>query len=436
MNKEKLVVVGSGISGLSASFFLSHKFDVCLLEKNNYLGGHTRTKKIEEDNNLYNIDTGFIVFNENNYPDLISFFNFLNIETANSDMSFSYCLKKLNFEYGGSNFRSLFAQPKNFLSLKFIFLINEIRKLYNDCNNFIFDKSYENLTIEEFLEKKGYSNDLKNLHIYPMISSIWSCNQNNIKNFPFVSFLNFFKNHGLFKLKKRPIWKYVVGGSKVYVDKLVEKKYFDYQTNCLVKKIIRNKDKIIIQTNKQKEIVADKLVLATHADQSLSILEKPSEIEKKILSQFKYTKNEAFLHSDDNFMPNNKAAWSSWNFISNNKDNKKFSLTYWMNNLQKIKSKKNYFVTINPELTPKSKLDFTIFEHPIFDLNTIKAQQNLSLIQGNLNTYYCGSYCGYGFHEDGIQSAAFIAKKLNINLPWKRNKDFENRLYYNNKFYD
>ncbi len=435
MSKRKLAVIGSGISGLSASFFLSSKYDVQLLEKNDYLGGHTRTKEIKEENTLFNIDTGFIVYNNKNYPDLKKFFEYLNLETEKSNMSFSLSLKCPNIEYGGSSFQSLFAQKKNLFSFRFYSLIYEIHKFYKFCNSLTLNDHILELTLEDFLNQNKFSNNLRNFHIYPMASSIWSSNKKEIKNFPFISFLNFFKNHGLFDLRKRPQWRFVKGGSNQYIEKVLAKKLFKYRVNFLVKKIIRKKNKIIILSDNNENIEVDKVVIATHANQSLKILEEPSEEEKKILSQFKYTSNEAFLHSDNFFMPRNKKTWSSWNFIGNSKNDNQFSLSYWMNNLQNLKSNKNYFVTINPKSSPKKYLDHTSFEHPIYNLDTIEVQKKMYLIQGYLNTYYCGSYCGFGFHEDGIQSAAYIAEILNISLPWIRNENFENRLYYNKKPY-
>ena len=432
MFREKLAVIGSGIAGLSASFFLAKKFDVCLLEKNNYLGGHTRTKKIIENSVEHYVDTGFIVFNSKNYPDLTNFFNFLNIETGNSSMSFSVSLKEKNLEYGGSNFNSIFAQRKNILSINFLLLINEIRKLYKHCSTLINEKKFDKFTINEFLDYHNYSERIKYLHLYPMISSIWSSNAIEVRNFPFISFKTFFHNHGLFSFKNRPQWKYVKGGSVKYVENLVDRKLFDIKINFSVKKVIRESKKIIIIDEKNNQMLFDKVIIATHADQALLLLDKPSENEKKILSKFKYNTNTAYLHSDKRYMPIKNSAWSSWNFIGDDINKKKFSLTYWMNNLQKINSRKNFFVTINPHFIPKNFYDYTLFEHPIFNLDTIESQRKISEIQGYLNTYYCGSYCGFGFHEDGIQSAAYIAKNLNIKLPWVRDENFVNRLYYFN----
>ena len=431
MNKKKIAVIGSGISGLSASFFLSKKYDVHLFEKNKLLGGHTRTVNFLDNlKNLLSIDTGFIVFNEINYPDLVSFFKYLEIKTKDSEMSFAVSCKNPNIEYGGTNFKSLFAQKKNIFSIKFLKLLFEINKLYKFCKNYDFKDINEQLTIEQFLDKNNFSKEVRDLHIYPMISSIWSTNNKDINKFPLVSFLQFFNNHNLFNLDKRPQWKFVAGGSYRYVEALIKKNLFNIYTNFEIKKITRENNKIQLIDSQNKKYVFDKIIFATHADQAIRLLDRMSNKEADILSKFKYTKNKAYLHSDYNFMPKNIKAWSSWNFLQNLEHNNHFSLTYWMNKLQKINNSKNYFVSINPYKEPKNFIDSTTFAHPIFNLQTLSAQKKLGSIQGINNTFYCGSYCGYGFHEDGIQSAAYISNKLNVDLPWKRPNEFKSRLNY------
>ena len=426
--KKKIAIIGSGISGLSAAFLLSNKFDVSLYEKERNLGGHTRTVNFNENNKKLSIDMGFIVFNEKNYPDLTSFFKELEIITENSNMSFSVSNKSLDFEYGGSNFNSLFGQRKNLFSIKFYMLIFEIIKLYKKSKKLdIEDDNKNNITIEEFLIKNNFSIKLRELHIYPMISSIWSVNKRDVKKFPLLSFINFFSNHGLFDLKNRPQWKFVANGSYTYIDALIKRDLFHYEINSRIKKIVRNKNNIeIISENNEKKYF-DKIVIATHADQALEIINLPSAEEKLLLSCFKYSKNKAFLHNDENFMPKRKKIWSSWNFLSQI-ENDNFSLTYWMNKLQNINNSKNYFVTINPDRIPKKIIDKTTFEHPIFTIETHQAQKKLNKIQGISNTYYCGSYFGYGFHEDGIQSATKVAEILDVKLPWKRSKNFIDRI--------
>ena len=433
MNKEKIAIIGSGISGISASLLLSKKYDVYLFEKNNYLGGHTRTKTIKENNLSYNIDTGFIVFNNDNYPDLVDFFDYLNVDTQNSNMSFSISIKNPFLEYGSRGFNSLFSQKNNLYSIDFWLLLKEIIRLYNHCKNISFTEKLQDWTIEDFLNNYKYSTKIKDFHIYPMISSIWSCDKTAVKEFPLVSFINFFNNHNLFNFYNRKQWKFVKGGSYKYIEKIINKKLFNYEINKSVKKIVRNKnDKIKIIFENNEIFFADKIVIATHADQALKMIEKPSEDEKKILSKFKYSKNHAYLHSDISFMPNKKTVWSSWNFQGKNKDEHVFSLTYWMNLLQNLQSQKNYFVTINPHDLPNDIYDQTIFEHPIFNLDTLYAQKNMNKIQGNSNTWFCGSYCGYGFHEDGIQSSVYISKLLGSEILWNRSSHFINRIGFSN----
>jgi len=428
ISKKKIAVIGSGIAGISASYFLSSKYDVHLFEKNNYLGGHTRTVKVQNDNNI-SIDTGFIVFNDRNYPDLIKFFEHLDVKIMNSDMSFAVSDNNYNIEYGGKNLKSLFAQYKNFFNINYLKMIYEIYRFYKLCKNSNLDNITNNFTIKEFIQKNHFSAYLKKLHVYPLISSIWSTNQKDVDNFPFKLFLNFFNNHDLFNLKNRPQWKFVQGGSNSYIKKIIELDKFSFSLNTKIDKIIRSENNIKIIKNNE-EYVFDFVIIATHADQALKIINNPTNNEKDVLSNFEYTKNKAYLHSDRSMMPQNIKTWSSWNFIKNKKENTNFTLTYWMNNLQKLQTSKEYFVTINPQKIPENIHNETFFTHPKFNLQTMKYQSKLKDLQGMNNTFFCGAYHGYGFHEDGIQSAVYISKMLNVDIPWKRDNNFYNRLLY------
>ena len=428
MFKKKIAVIGSGISGISAAYFLSSKYEVDLFEKNNYLGGHTRTVKIKSDNNI-SIDTGFIVFNDKNYPDLIKFFDHLNVISLNSEMSFAVSDIFYNIEYGGKNFRTLFAQYKNIFNISYLKMIYEIFNFYKLCKKVNLDNLDRHITIEDFLNNNNFSSYLRKLHIYPLISSIWSTNQKDVSNFPLILFLNFFKNHDLFNFKNRPQWKFIEGGSNTYIKKILDLNRFNYVLNTKINKVLRLNNQIKI-INNGKELKYDYIVIATHADQALAILDNATENEKKILSGFEYTKNKAYLHSDISIMPKNKITWSSWNFINHKNEEQSFTLTYWMNNLQKLKTQKNYFVTLNPKKVPKTIHNLTIFKHPKFNLQTIKSQKKIIDLQGGNNTFFCGAYHGYGFHEDGIQSAVYISKMLDVDIPWKRDNSFYNRLLY------
>ena len=428
MSKKKIAVIGSGISGISASYFLSSKYDVHLFEKNNYLGGHTRTVKVPADNNLL-IDTGFIVFNDRNYPDLIKFFDYLDVLTKNSDMSFAVSDFNYNIEYGGKNLKSLFAQYKNIFNISYVKMIYEIYCFYKLCKNTNLDNINNDFTVEDFLNNNKFSSYLKKLHVYPLISSIWSTNQKDVSNFPLKLFINFFNNHDLFNIKDKPQWKFVHGGSNSYIKKIIELNRFSFSLNTKIDKIIRSEKNIKIIKNNE-EVVFDYIIIATHADQALQIINNPTKNEKEILSKFEYTKNRAYLHSDKSMMPKNKKTWSSWNFIKSEKEDINFTLTYWMNNLQKLETSKEYFVTINPEKTPENTHNETFFTHPKFNLETMKSQSKLKDLQGDKNTFFCGAYHGYGFHEDGIQSAVYVSKMLGADIPWKRDNNFYNRLLY------
>ena len=426
--KERIAVIGSGISGISSAYFLSKNFDVHLFEKEGRLGGHTRTILIKEDNNIP-IDTGFIVFNENNYYDLTKFFYALNIDFEDSDMSFAVSNLAFNIEYSGKNFSTLFANLKNLFSYNYLKMIFEIYKLYKLCSKINLENKQKKISIKEFLDRYNFSDYVRKFHIYPMISSIWSSNIKDVEYFPLVSFVNFFKNHGLFNLKNRPQWKYVKGGSKTYIEKVIALNLFKYSTNISINYVDRKNNKIEIFQKNNEKLIFDKIVFATHADQALSLINNPTKEEIDVLSNFKYSTNNAFLHSDADLMPKNNRTWSSWNFLDHSQS-LNFTLTYWMNNLQKLKTSNNYFVTINPPFEPKNIWDKTIFEHPIFNLSTYEAQQKLHNLQGKLNTFFCGSYFGYGFHEDGIQSSALVANLMGVNLPWTRDKKFINRLQF------
>ena len=428
--KEKIAIIGSGISGLSAAHLLSKKYDVYLFEKKNRLGGHTRTININENSKIIPIDTGFIVFNEQNYPDLTKFFRLLKIDYRDSDMSFAVSNNIPNIEYSGKTFFALFANVYNIFSFKFYKMIFEIKRLYSICNKLEIDSKNSKLTLDDFLNEYKFSDYLKNYHILPMISSIWSSNIEDVKKFPLITFINFFKNHALFNFKNRPKWKFIFGGSNQYIKKLTNLNTFKYFTNFKIKKILRYNNNIQIVDNDNKHDYFSKLIFATHGDQVLSLLDNPTDKEIDIFSKFKYSNNTAYLHTDSSLMPSSKLAWSSWNFL-NKSSGKKFTLTYWMNLLQKLSTNKNYFVTVNPFRVPKNIINQTTFKHPIYSIDTLMAQKEVMKIQGLNNTYFCGSYLGYGFHEDGIQSAAHISKLLGCNLPWNRDKNFYNRLASN-----
>ena len=405
----KIAVIGSGISGLSASYYFSKKYKVDLFEQDDHFGGHSYTYDIKEDNKIIAVDLGFIVFNEQTYPNLIRFFNELNVPFEKSNMSFSVSIKDTNVEYGGSGFNAIFANKKNLLNFKFLKMINEIINFYKTAPSLI-NTETSNVTLGDYLKSSKLSKYFIEYHIIPMVAAIWSMPFQKAKEMPLKLFLNFFTNHGLFKLKNRPQWFTVSNRSRTYVKKVLEKISGEVFKNYKVSKILRSENNVRILIGNEY-LDYDHVILASHADQSLELLDDPSLEESEILKKFTYVSNEAYLHRDENLMPIRKSAWSSWNSISKNENT---CVTYWLNKLQNLNSEKNYFLTLNPvEAIDKNKIIKKIhFTHPYFNKDNVALQKDLNKLQGKKRTWFCGSYFGYGFHEDGLNSSKELFKKF------------------------
>ena len=412
----KIAVIGSGISGLGVAHFLSKKYKVDVFEKDNHFGGHSYTVEVpaNEADELISIDLGFIVFNKINYPNLVSLFNKLRVPYEESNMSFSVSVKNSNIEYSGTGIAGLFSNKHNILNLNFWRMIREIIFFYKEAEK-LNDKEFQNMSLGDFLKIKKMSNYFINFHIIPMVASIWSMPLDSAKKMPMALFINFFKNHGLFKIKNRPKWYTVKGRSKIYVNKILQTISGEYFKNYEIKKVFRNKNKVRLFYGSSNEYFDyDQVVFANHADEALQLIKNPTEYEIKILKNFRYKKNLAFLHNDDSLMPRNKKVWSSWNSILDKRDLNKNCVTYWLNKLQNLKTKKNYFLTLNPilDINNKKIIKKVEFTHPFYDMKTIEAQKYLPDLQGINNSWFCGSYFGYGFHEDGLKSALDVVSKL------------------------
>ena len=406
----KIAVIGSGISGLSSAYYLSKHHKVDLYEQSDHFGGHSYTYDIKEEDKIVPVDLGFIVFNELTYPNLINFFNELNVPFEKSNMSFSVSVKNTNVEYGGSGFNAIFANKLNLLNLKFLKMIREIISFYNHAPSLL-QNNIEDKTLGDYLRRSKLSKYFIEYHIIPMVAAIWSMPFSKAKEMPLKLFLNFFINHGLFRLKNRPQWYTVTNRSRTYVKKILEKISGEIFKNYKINNISRSNDNVRISIGNEY-LDYDQVVLACHADQSLNILNDPSAKEKEILNKFTYVSNRAFLHTDENLMPSRKKAWSSWNSIT--KDNRT-CITYWLNKLQNLKTNKNYFLTLNPvaEVEENKIIKQEKFTHPYFNNENVSLQKDLHLLQGKKRTWFCGSYFGYGFHEDGLKSSIDLVKKFN-----------------------
>tara|TARA_A100000164_G_scaffold63477_1_gene52176 strand:+ start:1117 stop:2364 length:1248 start_codon:yes stop_codon:yes gene_type:complete len=412
----KIAVIGSGISGLSAAYYLSKKHKVDLFEKEDHFGGHAHTIDVDYDKDnkkKISIDIGFIVFNHKTYPNLINFFRENNVEIEKSDMSFSVSVKGENIEYCGKGLNGIFVNRNNIFNLKFLRMFFEIINFYKECdkNNNLNDE----LTLEIYLKNKNLSQYFINYHVLPMVSAIWSMPPYEAGQMPMKFFLKFFQNHGLFKFKNRPEWYTVKNRSRTYVNKILEKVSGEYYKNYNINKVKRNSNSVKVFYGDDSEFFDyDKVVFATHADQTISILENPTNDEKKLLTKFNYKKNTAIIHTDEKAMPLNKKAWSSWNSSINSGNLQESSITYWLNTLQNLKIQKNIFLTLNPffDVDNDKVLKKIEFTHPYYNQEALSFQKSLSTIQNKKNILFCGSYFGYGFHEDGIKSSIDMLKFL------------------------
>ena len=410
----KIAVVGSGISGLSAAYYLSKIHHVDLFEKDDHFGGHSHTIDLEFGTKKISVDIGFIVFNFKTYPYLIKFFEENKIEIEKSDMSFSVSAKNTMFEYCGKGLNGIFSNRLNLVNYNFLKMFFDIIKFYKKCDNF--KQFNEDTTLGNYLEKEKLSTEFINYHLIPMVSAIWSMPPYESKQMPMKFFLKFFQNHGLFKLKNRPQWYTVSNRSRTYVNNILSKISGEYFKNYSVNKIKSKTSGVDLYYGGKNEFFNyDKVVIATHADEALSIPDNPTQEEKKILSKFGYKENIAYIHTDKKAMPENKNAWCSWNSSLKKDDVEKNSITYWLNLLQNLSCEEDIFLTLNPyfKIDQSKILKKVKFTHPYFNQSALNYQSELKNLQNKRNILFCGSYFGYGFHEDGIKSSIEMLKNLN-----------------------
>ena len=417
----KVAVIGSGIAGLTSALIAHlNGHEVHLYEKNNYFGGHSNTVQFFDGTQEIPVDTGFLVHNTKTYPNLIKLFEYLNVQTTESDMTLSIKNLKDHLEWGGRDLKSVFIQKRNFFRPGFYRLIFDILKFNKAASSYLkIALSDKNMTLGDLLQRYAYSQELKNWYLVPMAAAIWSTPADKILDFPAWTFLQFCLNHHLLQINDRPQWRTIPGGSKVYVQKIVDLISYKW-TGVHIDKIIRTPQSFEVHHNNQIDKF-DIGIMATHADQSLFLIEDITDHEKMILSHFKFQKNKAVLHTDESILPDRNYIWSAWNYLSHHQSDH-VCVSYLINKLQPIATKKNVIVTLNPDFADVSenKIDRSIeYEHPLFDNKTVQAQADIPLIQGKKSTYYVGAWQGYGFHEDGVNSALKIAQHLHWKIPWK-----------------
>lgn len=398
----KLAVIGSGISGNTLAYLLNQKYDVTLYEKNKRIGGHSHTHHVTLNNKRESVDTGFIVFNKKTYPLFTSLLDNLGVKYENSDMSFSVFSEENNFEYNGTSINSLFSQRKNLVNFRFLKMIFEILRF----NKQAIKLQSKTITLSQYLKKNNYSDFFCNHYILPMGAAIWSSDIKTILNFPAHFFISFFKNHGMLSINNRPQWLTISGGSEQYVKKLTSSFKNKIRLNSKIKKINRYKNHIAIEDNRSTEKY-DYIFFACHSDEVLDMLSKPTADEMNILKALPYQENKVILHTDTSIMPKKKLSWAAWNYNIDSSDSEPITLTYNMNILQNITSKKDLLVTLNPKksIQKENIIKNLKYSHPKFSINGISAQRMKNKISGKNRSFFAGAYWGKGFHEDGVKSA-------------------------------
>ena len=418
----RIAVVGSGISGLSVAWLLSQNFQVTLFEAGNYLGGHTNTVDVTVDGITAPVDTGFLVFNDRTYPNLVELFGHLGVRTASSEMSFSVRIDEERLEWAGNSLASVFAQKRNLVKPEFWRMLKDILRFNRECRAIAGSGAREDISLGAFLARGGYGRAFRDWYLLPMSGAIWSCPTRQMLDYPAETFFRFCHNHGLLQLAGRPLWKTVVGGGREYVRRLAAS-IDDVRLATCVESVVRDTDGVRVRLGNGTTESFSQVVFACHSDQTLALLADVVDIEKKLLSRFNYQANHAVLHMDTSLLPRNRDAWSAWNYIAGTggPDARPVSVSYLINKLQPLPFTRPVIVTLNPTHAPRADAVIGEFDymHPVFDRAAIDAQRELPAIQGKRRTWYCGAWTGYGFHEDGLRSALSVANALGVRAPWQ-----------------
>ncbi len=421
ITRRRIAVVGSGIAGAAAAWALAADNNVTIFEASAKPGGHTATVDIDYNGTAIAVDTGFIVYNEHNYPNLTALFSHLNVATQASNMSFALSLDHGRLEWSGASYASLFAQKRNLISLPFLSMLREIVRFNGLCVTDRNSGHTAKLTIGDYLLKRQFSARFTDDYLIPMAAAIWSTPRVKMLDFPADAFITFFENHRLIH-NERPDWRTVTGGSRNYLDKLLATKGITLRCDSAVAKVYRANAKVEVSLANGATEDFDTVVMACHSDQALRILVDGNDQERQVLGAIKYRANRVVLHRDASLMPKRKRAWSAWNYLRASKagDEPEVAVTYWMNRLQGIDEKLPLFITLNPPHEPKHGTVFGewSYEHPQFDEAAIDAQSKLPYIQGRGNVWYAGAWTGFGFHEDGLRSALEVAVQLGAALPF------------------
>ncbi len=408
MTRQSIAIIGTGISGLTCAHHLAPNHDLTIFEAEGYVGGHTHTVQVEKDGEVSEIDTGFIVFNDQTYPEFIKMMDSIGVDYQPTEMSFSVRNDAMDLEYNGNTINSLFAQRRNILRPSFLGMVRDIVCFNKEVRRAAGD---ETLTIGDFLQNQNYASLFRDNYLLPMISAIWSMGLESCKDFPLQFFVRFFDNHGLLNIVNRPQWYSIIGGSSSYIEPLTAPFKNSIQCSTPVISVERNDASVQVVTASGSQSF-DQVIFACHGNQALSLLDSPTSSEETILGQFHTSRNSVVLHTDTSFLPKRPLGWASWNYNMVDSAKEQTTLTYNMNILQRLTKKHTYLVTLNQEIAKEHVLQEFTYHHPIFSLEAIKAQAGWEIISDKNRSHYCGAYWFNGFHEDGVKSGLKVKNAI------------------------
>ena len=416
----RIAVVGSGISGLAVAWLLKDSYQVSLIEAGSYFGGHSNTVDVTLNGMTHPVDTGFLVHNDLTYPNLIELFRHLKVDVHASDMSFGVSIAEPDIEWAGTDLSTVFAQRRNLIRPAFLSMLRDILRFNKNAQRYLTEAQSNSISLEQLLDRERFGQTMRDWYLLPMAAAIWSAPVRDILGFPAAHFLTFCLNHRLLQIQERPQWKTVVGGSRCYVQKLVEQ-LTDVRLNTPVQRVERLADSVLLHSSRGVERF-DAVVLACHAPTSLALLDDAVPQEREVLQAFRYQENRAVLHTDIRLLPRRKKVWSAWNYLSQGGAGQEqpVAVSYLLNQLQALPFTQPIIVTLNPHIEPLPDLMLKelTYEHPILDAAAARAQEKLPSIQGLDRVWFCGAWAGYGFHEDGLKSALRVVRDFGVEIPW------------------
>lgn len=417
----RIAVIGSGVAGLGAAWLLSRQHEVVLYERERRFGGHSDTQAVVVDGRPLAVDTGFIVYNEPNYPNLSALLAHIDVATEWSDMSFGVSLDGGRYEYG-SGWLSFLGQRSNLANPMHWRLLREIARFNREAPALLAHAEDGTLSLGRYLEERGFCAPFTDRYLLPMAAAIWSTSMRDMLDYPARTFVRFFANHGLLRVSGQLRWRTVSGGSRTYVARLAEPLRAGARLGIGATRIERTPSGVRVRDTSGQWDRFDRVIVATHGDQALALLVDASPSEREVLGAFRYTANTAILHRDRTLMPRRRRVWSSWNYVADaGQLDAPASLTYWMNRLQNLGDAPDIFVSLNPTRPPSQELTMAQmrYEHPLFDRAALEAQRALPSLQGQGGVFFCGSYAGYGFHEDALAAGLDVAERLGARRPWR-----------------